>query len=222
MFGTVGKFVAEKLPRVNAVTALIIRRQTRRVLYPTALMLLFTSLTRLESIVFEPWRQWGEAAAWGMDLVISFIIEIGLPTQLKRLTIFEDFNTHFAASLQHAGLFSDHVELLRSRNPRLASIFARSALEFERLHVSYMIDARDFFQEIHPHWAWHRLKCLAITSNILLCSKNPHIDCLAMLRQAGLVALKMPSLQTMTVWNAVQEQAWAFIYRGKNPRPTIS
>ncbi|KAF4465032.1 Oxoglutarate iron-dependent oxygenase [Fusarium albosuccineum] len=47
------------LPNVHAVTKLVIRRQVRRSLTPIALEGLTGHLEGLESVVYEPWRDWG-------------------------------------------------------------------------------------------------------------------------------------------------------------------
>lgn len=44
-----------ELPRVNAVTCLVMRRQLRRCLSPMGLAMLLSSLNRLEHISYEPW-----------------------------------------------------------------------------------------------------------------------------------------------------------------------
>jgi len=44
------------LPQVEAVTGLVIRRQLRRRIFPSLISLLMLSLTRLENLVYEPWR----------------------------------------------------------------------------------------------------------------------------------------------------------------------
>lgn len=48
------EFPAE-LPRVDAVTSFVVRRQLRHSLPPQALGALLGSLQRLESISYEPW-----------------------------------------------------------------------------------------------------------------------------------------------------------------------
>ncbi len=45
----------DTLPRVNAITCLIIRRQLRRCISPRGLGLLMDSLDRLEQLSYEPW-----------------------------------------------------------------------------------------------------------------------------------------------------------------------
>lgn len=49
---------AYPLPRVEAVTSLLVRRQVRRSLTPSSLGLVLRSLPRLECLVYEPWRMY--------------------------------------------------------------------------------------------------------------------------------------------------------------------
>jgi hypothetical protein len=44
------------LPRVEAVTSLVIRRQLRRSISPTGFVKLVSGLTHLETIFYEPWE----------------------------------------------------------------------------------------------------------------------------------------------------------------------
>jgi hypothetical protein len=60
------RFPAE-LPRVDVVTRLTIRRQLRRRLQPTALQLVLGKLSRLEHMVYEPWRVWNRLYAQVVD-----------------------------------------------------------------------------------------------------------------------------------------------------------
>jgi hypothetical protein len=60
------RFPAE-LPRVDVVTRLTIRRQLRRRLDPIALQLVLGKLSRLEHMVYEPWRVWNRLYAPVVD-----------------------------------------------------------------------------------------------------------------------------------------------------------
>jgi hypothetical protein len=48
----------KELPRVNAVTCFIIRRQFRRCLFPHSLSVILKKLCCLERLIYEPWRAW--------------------------------------------------------------------------------------------------------------------------------------------------------------------
>lgn len=60
------RFPAE-LPRVGVVTRLTIRRQLRRRLWPMELQLVLGKLSRLEHMVYEPWRMWNRSHAQIVD-----------------------------------------------------------------------------------------------------------------------------------------------------------
>jgi hypothetical protein len=58
LFERIDPYFHPELPRINAVTCLIIRRQLRRRLFPLTLELILSKLDYLEHLVYEPWRQW--------------------------------------------------------------------------------------------------------------------------------------------------------------------
>lgn len=49
----------KELPKVEAVTSLLLRRQTRHRWAASALYELIDHLPRLQEIYYEPWRKWG-------------------------------------------------------------------------------------------------------------------------------------------------------------------
>ncbi len=56
LFTSIKLLFPAELPRVDVVTRLTIRRQLRRRLLPIALQVLLAKLSRLEHMVYEPWR----------------------------------------------------------------------------------------------------------------------------------------------------------------------
>ncbi|KAH7270558.1 uncharacterized protein BKA55DRAFT_552058 [Fusarium redolens] len=45
-------------------------------------------------------------------------------------------------------------------DPGVAAALARGSVGFTRLHISYMIDARDFFMAYRKGWEWQHLASL--------------------------------------------------------------
>ncbi|KAI5861472.1 hypothetical protein GGS23DRAFT_606331 [Durotheca rogersii] len=134
-----------------------------------------------------------------------------LPQTLKRISAFEDFSEDIVAALGGAvpasswsWSFLSHtapgailVSASRVVEPQLGAAFAARSLDLEQLSVSYMVNARDFFQACTPTWTWERLD-------------RKEID--ALLFNAGITALRMPKLQTLVLWNGHTENACAFIH----------
>jgi hypothetical protein len=58
LFGSIDLRFQEDLPRVEIVTGFIVRRQLRRWLQPSSLLLLLNNLSGLERMIYEPWRAW--------------------------------------------------------------------------------------------------------------------------------------------------------------------
>jgi hypothetical protein len=239
-----------QLPRVDAVTCFIIRRQLRRHLFPYGLHLILTKLGRLEHLIYEPWRQWkGErravcdergystrtdtcAGAFEYSRLLRsgiadfvHLIRHHLPQTLKRVTVFEDFNDSLAAVLVSANIAQVwwlwQVEASRVVDAKVGAAFASKSLGLEQLAVSYMVNAEDFFRACQPTWTWQRLQSLALTTQLLRpTGSRQEID--ALLYEAGLAALRMPKLRTLVLWNGGRENACAFIFHVDGHRASVT
>jgi hypothetical protein len=83
-------------------------------------------------------------------------------------------------------------------DPGVAAALARGSVGFTRLHISYMIDARDFFMAYRKGWEWQHLESISLTSALLTpYSSNDKIS--ALLCTASEVALGMPKLQSFAL-----------------------
>lgn len=135
-----------------------------------------------------------------------------LPSTVKNITVFEDFNeTYLDAFKQDHGpnkwLSPDPV---RRTNPRLGHAFAVRSLCLESLSVAFMIDAAHFLACCHRDWVWIRLKSLTLTSRYL--SEDNATRTNKILGYAGRVAVSMPELEDMTLWNAGRGHACKFTW----------
>ncbi|KAL7795950.1 hypothetical protein V8C37DRAFT_408451 [Trichoderma ceciliae] len=137
LFNTTDSFFLGELPRVNAVTSFVIRRQLRRWLFPMTLQLLLDKMPCLDSMVYEPWRAW------------------------------HYFNDDLSAALNNDQSQWHNVDALRVPDPRIGEVFASKSLDLEQLSASYMIDAEHFFQKSQPSWTWHQSQSLSLTSQLL-------------------------------------------------------
>ena len=94
----------------------------------------------------------------------------------------------------------------------LVRAFASKSRDFERLSIAYMIAAQQFFNSCQPSYTWHRLQSLRLTSSILT-QTAPQKEISALLHNASLVALNMPQLESMVLWNSKYGEACAVIYQ---------
>ncbi|KAI1876301.1 hypothetical protein JX265_003827 [Neoarthrinium moseri] len=83
---------SEGLPLVKAVPSFILRRQTRRSLCAVSLQKILKSLPNLQSMKYEPWRDFFRLPRYIQDPYYQKTIFMSLPEALRTLTVFEDFN----------------------------------------------------------------------------------------------------------------------------------
>ncbi|UPK89273.1 hypothetical protein LCI18_000208 [Fusarium solani-melongenae] len=200
---------AQELPFVHIVTKFILRRQCRRQLNPLALSHLWSKLPRLDEICYEPWQlsirytyHWWERK----------MISRRLPTSIKKVTIFEDFNENYLGLFRLCREPDSWLNLdrLRIPTPAIGAAFAARSRQLEHLSVAFLIDAHDFFNACQPHWRWNRLVSLSLTSRTI--SKTTPHETNKLLRVAAKVALNMPKLERMVLWNGSRGVACSFTY----------
>lgn len=135
---------------------------------------------------------------------------------LKTLVVFENFNQQYPAIrqryLRRADL--DGCDSARKPNPSLGRIIALASLKLEYLAASFIVDASHFF-EIETSWEWPHLSSLVLTSSLLTPDENP-AEIGAMLQAAAAVAIKMPQLETMEIWNGRKGLASLFKYQASS------
>ncbi|KAI0008408.1 hypothetical protein F4779DRAFT_450871 [Xylariaceae sp. FL0662B] len=201
----------ENLPEVCAVTGLVIRRQLRRQIAPSALRLLWKRLTRLESIVCEPWRVWRRS--FGRSELAS-VLQDALPSHVRTVSIFEDFNEQLALALRSDTPYLGLINTNAIADRTLVRAFASKSRDFEHLSISFMIDAGQFFDSCQQSYTWPRLQSLTLTSPILT-RTAPQKEISTLLYKASLAALNMPQLESMVLWYGKNGEACAVIYHRK-------
>ncbi|KAI1278907.1 hypothetical protein F5Y07DRAFT_406565 [Xylaria sp. FL0933] len=201
----------DMLPRVEAVTRLIIRRQLRRCFSPPSLGLLLRSLGRLEHLSYEPWMGYHDAYM-ANDQYIAEILRFDLHNTLKSLIVFRDSREFYdlfpkgAAHIQQGyGLFAPREALSRT--------FAAKSLNLQHLAISFMVNAEELFRHCQSTWTWLRLQSLALTSQLLQDDWEKRSRIPDLLYQAGAHVQNMPLLHTFVLWNGGKAHACAFIYR---------
>jgi hypothetical protein len=143
---------------------------------------------------------------------------LGMPENLKRLTIFEDFNEDIGkAYLQDRSLHSD---LVRRPEYAVAATLCGASLNLEHLAASFIIRAEDFMLTFQYHWYWKDLVSLTLTSGTL--DEQKPAEMTNLLSWIGLIARNMPKLRTMELWNGRRGLACVFRYEVTDFSATIS
>ncbi|WDK09169.1 hypothetical protein CGRA01v4_00447 [Colletotrichum graminicola] len=194
--------IREDLPRVNAVTRFILRRQCRRQIEPQLLGSLFDKLPRLQSLIYEPWQSWDSFAQGYLNLVESH-----LPHTVKKISVFEDTNEKYIT------LFQPGSDTVRVTSPAVSAAFAKRSLGLEQLSVAFMVDASDFFQSCQQDWIWINMRSLTLTSR--LTQRESH-KVMRLLNSAAKTALSIPHLHTLVMWNSYKGEAFKFFYHVKS------
>ncbi|KAI1378528.1 hypothetical protein F4677DRAFT_453291 [Hypoxylon crocopeplum] len=187
------------LPNVEVVKGLVIRRQSRRPYLEYCLNNIVKCLSNLEYINFEPWRRF-------INYVSLRTSWFALPKTMKSSTIFEDFNENWNTIRcfdESTGELKEDVEFVRTPEPSVSGAVAWMSRQLEKVCVSYMINAKDFFEAREPHFVWSKLTSLSLTSLLLKATADTSAIN-SMLAEAGVAALEMPKLQTMEIWNGMK------------------
>ena len=145
---------------------------------------------------------------------LASLVQDTLPKHVKRVSIFKDFNNQLALALNNAtSHFGRYPETTSAVDLALARAFATKSHNFEHLSISYMIDAQQFFTSCQQlSCTWNLLQTLTLTSSTLA-RTAPRQNIYTLLRDASLIALNMPQLKSMVLWNSEQGQACAVIYQ---------
>lgn len=183
------------LPKVEAVTSFLIRRQYYRDMCPLALERLFDeSLTNVRETRHERWRMpddldqtfhnWSYGPTQETKLGRG-ILRSNLPASLERLHIFQDFKVVIHGLEISIKPRPSRVEILKG--------LAKSAPEIKHLSASFVSDAMDCLV-IPDHTTFANLQSIALTSQTHL---RPTQSFNELLHKAALAAMKMPKLQRL-------------------------
>ncbi|CAH0019730.1 unnamed protein product [Clonostachys rhizophaga] len=123
---------------------------------------------------------------------------------------------------QGGGDFDDemiHCPRLREPSPNLSAALAETSLGLESLSAAFSVDASYFFNACQSSWNWAKLTLLTVTSQLLRPDADQH-QLEEMLREAAAVALRMPQLQTLEIWEGRKGLAALFKYQSRPARLT--
>ncbi|KAI1505026.1 hypothetical protein F5X99DRAFT_431132 [Biscogniauxia marginata] len=203
----------EMLPRVKAVTCLIIRRQLRRRISRSGLGLLLSRFDRLEHISYEPWAPYEAANKefHKQEIGLSFTMRDYLPDTLNSLIVFEDSYKFYDPFLKQPA----RIPWFNLVDPSegLGAVFASKSLDLQHLAISFMINAEELFRHCQSTWSWSHLQSLALTSQLLQDGWEKRKQIETMLCRASDLVQKMPKIHTFVLWNGGKAHACAFIYR---------
>jgi hypothetical protein len=170
----------------------------------------------VKSTIKFPSPPYSTRIGYSSDILIelAFLIQDSVPEHVKRVSIFKDFNNQLALALNNVSPHLDRdVDTTSVVDLRLAKAFAAKSHHLEHLSISYMIDAQQFFISCQQlPCTWNLLQSLTLTSSTLA-RTAPHRNIYTLLQNAGSIALKMPQLKTMVLWNSEPGHACAVIYR---------
>ncbi|KAL2832168.1 hypothetical protein BDW59DRAFT_157626 [Aspergillus cavernicola] len=152
------------------------------------------------------------------DIAFQSLFESLASSQLRRLTLFENFNQQYPLRFTASFFGCDPIRIPTSDVSRAV---AKASLELEHLSASFIVDASYFFHTREPSWKWPSLTSLALTSRLLAPDESPtEID--NMLQTAAAAAMKMPNLETMEIWNGREGLAMLFRYQlTRGGRPAV-
>ncbi|KAK4096295.1 hypothetical protein N658DRAFT_519301 [Parathielavia hyrcaniae] len=192
----------DQLPSVPAVASLLLRQQNRRRWKPNTLTHMFARLPRLQEIHYEPWGEWEsegmqmteEESQYLFDFIRRFNIH------LKRLVVFENLNQLYPAILQwfHLGVDTADVDSIRNPDPAVGRMVALASLQLEHLGASFLVNASHFCAAIEP--SWEPVEDASDEIGVVL-------------QAAAAMAMWMPRLETMEIWNGRKGLAAVFQYQ---------
>ncbi|KAI0201391.1 hypothetical protein F4808DRAFT_459881 [Astrocystis sublimbata] len=232
----------EELPRVRAVTSLVIRRQLRRFILPSGLGWLTSHLVGLEHISYEPWIPF-EHTHEVMGLCLQSLaheLRANVLETLNSLMIYLDSQWHYAP-LTALSRRPNSLPVALATSHICAAV-ASKRRDLQHVAVSHIIHAEHIFRHCQSTWTWPRLQSLALTSSLLHsrtirqvaeplkitagvqpksnAEQQARID--ELLCDAAAIALRMPQLHTFVIWNGGIGYASAFIYRAQDSRASIT
>ncbi|KAL4871287.1 hypothetical protein BDV12DRAFT_33561 [Aspergillus spectabilis] len=127
---------------------------------------LWEKLPRLESIVYEPWRVWRRTWKIMCGGELTSAIQANLPSHVRTVSIFEDYNDHLVSALRDNTFHPDFIDTSLMADLMLAKALTSRNCDFEHLSTSYMIDSRQFLNPCQPFYNWYRLQSLTLMSSI--------------------------------------------------------
>ncbi|KAI5864672.1 hypothetical protein GGS23DRAFT_561312 [Durotheca rogersii] len=205
-------------PKVEIITSLVMHRHFYRKISASSLSkLLRQAFTCLKWFRHEMWHDVVPRQQSRFEKQYMRLISQDLPSTLRNLCIFEDFNKllHPKGSATHS-------------NRSLGIALSKSSRFLENLSAAFLIDAQDFFAAFWPTKQqdsatipWSNLRTLALTSHLLY-PRVARVMINKLLIAAGRAAAFMPNLEVMEIWNGGEGHACVFQYSYNSGKPRIT
>jgi hypothetical protein len=218
-----------RLPEASIVTEFLIRRQHFRDISTPSLRKLLESLPSLRILRRENWRLITQkervvddrryALQYGASKKTQdgsrYLLTTALPRSLIHLQLFEDFERQLHGKRDCERSRLSLIELLPSlailtpRLQHLAVSFLTDAIDCFGLRRVYLSEGAipDHMTHLFPH-----LENVILTSQEHLRPTQTNNKTNALLRAAAAIALKMPKLKVLEIWNCGQGHACLFRY----------
>ncbi|KAF5560055.1 Oxoglutarate iron-dependent oxygenase [Fusarium napiforme] len=234
-----------KLPPADAVTKFVIRRYCRNRFRPSDIARLVNACPRLLHLHLETWAHSNASditsqnpATNPLQCQLVRCIELNElfilkgtaddlianihPSTLRTLTVYQDFCYEYRQIFWRlygsTRVYVDHRRLEREN----AKQFAAKSLDLQVLSVSFLALAEDFFSDCQPDWTWKNLETIILTTPKFTDDLVSEAVSL-LLQDAAQVALRMPCLETMVLWNTKRmHYATSFTYRRTKLSATIA
>ncbi|KAH7329427.1 hypothetical protein B0I35DRAFT_456794 [Stachybotrys elegans] len=191
-----------KMPKVTAVTRLVMRLQTHRTWNPRTIVPIISCLPKLREFHYEPWRLWYDEMQELWDE--GYLDLLAATKGLDKFTIFENFNQQFPLCFPESDVLP-----IRVPSVSLSLKLARVNLSAEALSASFMADAEHFFSASSS--TWPNLTSLTLTSQLLAPQTCP-TELMDLFKAAASAARSMPKLKTLEIWNGLEGLAALFKY----------
>ncbi|KAF2737993.1 hypothetical protein EJ04DRAFT_589756 [Polyplosphaeria fusca] len=156
------------VPTVPCITHLLLRRQTRRRWGGDNLIPLIARLPNLQDLCYEPWRKWTPLMQHETDCKLMQWSESPIPRNMKKMTIFEDFNETYISANRTGSIEALEAEPVRTTPMSVTAALAEASLGLQHLSLAFIIDAVRFWEVRQPYWVWERLLTLSLTSRDLV------------------------------------------------------
>ncbi|KAL7908067.1 hypothetical protein GGI35DRAFT_53088 [Trichoderma velutinum] len=205
---------------VKVVTQLVIRRTTRRFITVPAIGWILQRLPKIRHFIYEPWRPLTRHGQAFCDRTHARLILEFLPKTLKKFNWFEDFNKEVIRAFHQSHPLNEGSCIKRDCHASSTSL-ARKGVLLEQLTACYSVDAVPFFQAVNFRGTWPNLTTLSLTCSLFSMPERRH-EIAALLQIIGMVAQRMPLLQTLDIWFAIRHHAAAFKHRVTDKLITIS
>ncbi|CAK7199083.1 hypothetical protein SEUCBS139899_001752 [Sporothrix eucalyptigena] len=202
-------------PVAAIVQTLVVGRRFYRAIHPGTLhYLVHACFPGVQHVHLEPWRPLDAANFDAMERGYSRLLA-DLPPSLRRLNLFlESCRTLHRDIIGFDGSLVGPTALIRRRfRPHLGRQLAKGSNQLTVINVAFLCDAANFFAAAaclpEEMYTWPQLTTIVLTSATLAPTSSLTTITL-LLRAAAAVAMRMPQLREVELWNVCGRHACTF------------